>query len=137
MFHVHKVSENLKLIKYKSYKNFGVNIKEEDLEEIYKENRSHNSALNMGFKVDNVLDVYILDNFGVFLQNIPVEIKNINDLLSYTLIDGTFLYKYYEKYIDKGFNFVIGPAFPSLDGKNISNVYSGLYCKNYLEIIKK
>ena len=137
MFHIHKVSENLKMTKYKTYKEFGINIKEKDIEEVYKENKSHNSAFNMGFKVDNELDAYILESFGVFLQNIPAEIKNINDLLSYTLKDGSLLYGYYKKYIDKGFNFAIGPAFPSMAGTDISNFYSGLYCKNYLEMIEK
>ena len=91
----------------------------------------------MGFKVDNALDAYILEGFGIFLQNIPAEIENINNLLSYTLKDGTILYGDYKKYIDKGFNFAIGPAFPSKAGTDISSVCSGLYCKNYLEMIEK
>ena len=100
MFHIHKVSENLKMTKYKTYKKFGINIKEEDLEEVYKENKSHNSALNMGFKVDNSMflkhslyyrNALVRSNYADYSQGVLPTMKYLEQFYENLLFRGQYI----------------------------------------------
>jgi len=98
---------------------------------------SHDVAIKIGFKPDKKNNVYILEGFGALKCNIDASIKTIVDLKNYK--DKTLKINPYLDVlplIEQGYEFVIGPAFPDVNGR-VCDSSVGLYCKNYLEIMEK
>ena len=91
----------------------------------------HSSAFEHGFSVDIENDVYVKDGYGAFSCNVDKKYKTIEDLKK----EGNKLFLF-QGFLKFGWEFVLGPAFPSSDGK-INPNYVGLYCKNYLEMVQK
>lgn len=100
-------------------------------------NNSHSSALKMGFQPDEFYDIYTLEGFGAFYFNVSSKIKRVEELKD--VYDAELKYYPYieiAKLMSKGYNFVLGPAFPMTNGQ-VSNYCVGLYCTNHTEMVEK
>lgn len=83
--------------------------------ELAEENDNMRKA---GFVPNSDLDCYIVEDYGAFMGNVEGNVEQANGL-------GEF----WQEYIDKGYELVLGPPAPPLkDGY-------GVFCKNYLELV--
>lgn len=98
----------------------------------YLKDISYSTALNLGYKVDEVNNVFVLNDFGAFIINVKFKINSFEDLKR---VDKN-QYKELLDLLNGGYEIVVGPAFPTMDGR-LMDEHSGLYCKNYLEILEK
>ncbi|MCI9063119.1 MAG: hypothetical protein HFJ17_00700 [Clostridia bacterium] len=91
-----------------------------------------------GFTIDRENGIYKKEGYGAYRSNIDAQIKNIDDLRTYyDEICGGNPYEEIVRLMDEeGYEFVLGPAAPSISGK-IDDSFIGVYCKNYLEIIER
>ena len=98
---------------------------------------SENSRMERaGFTIDKENGVYVMEGFGAFKSNVDKEITSIDDLREY--YDKTLKSNPYDEVIrlmdEEGYDFVLGPGAPGKDGVVFG---TGLYCRNYKEIIEK
>lgn len=95
------------------------------------------SMINAGFTIDRENAIYVREGFGAFKSNVDKKIKTIDDLRSYTdKLVGKNPYSEIVRLIDEeGYEFVLGPGAPDSSGNDLG--LTGLYCKNYKEIIEK
>ena len=98
--------------------------------------KTRKSMLEAGFSIDSENEVYVMEGYGAYCQNIDGDIVSIDELLCKIGPSGTQMYSNVSRLIkEKGAEFVIGPAAP---GGWMNNYDSqGLYCKNYKELIEK
>ncbi len=81
------------------------------------------------------LNIYVNNQYGAWMGNINGNINNDYELSNLSCLDfDTYISTPLSKYIDAGYELVIGPAVPETDGKMHG---IGIYCKNWQEIISK
>lgn len=130
----------------KNFKSLAKNIKEENFvgerldgrwHLMSSKNVSHSAALEMGFKMDKENDVYVLDDFGAFVDNVSYTIATIEDMeKAYDeVLKCNPLHKILEMQ-KHGYEFCIGPSFPLASGAKHKYLV-GLYCSNYEYMIQK
>lgn len=88
------------------------------------------------FRVDKKNNVYVDGLKGAIVGNIDVSIESIDDLEKFK--DKKTGKNPYQRFLDmgdKGYVLVVGRPFPSQHGG--SGGTKGIYCKNYLDIVKE
>lgn len=103
----------------------------------FKKDVSHVVSQMLKFQIDAENDVYFITGYGAFKNNIDMKVKSVEELKNF--MDKKTKekpYAYLSELEEKGYKFVIGPAFPKPNGA-IGKNSVGLFCKNYLEMIEK
>ena len=78
-------------------------------------------------------DFYVSNEFGAWMGNTSFYVKTVEDLLNIEQLDlDTYEVTPFIKYINEGYDLVIGPGVPETDGKIHGN---GVYCKNWVDIL--
>ena len=100
--------------------------------------RIRNIFLTSGLLIDEEYNVFVNPKFGAFFyntkyQSIQEEIRSCQDMLimnfhCYVPQDELL------EYIDKGYEFVIGPCVKIFENDNDS--LNGIYCTNYNKLLK-
>src|SRR5574344_513937 len=100
-------------------------------EELKKE---QNRFLNSGLTIDEEKNLYYLEGYGAFINNVDNDINTVDEMLNKVTSTGN-LYQYgaYRYFDAQGYKFVIGPGIQDEYGKVNKK---GLYCSNYKEILE-
>lgn len=75
-----------------------------------------------GFMPDYEFDCYVVRNVGAFMGNV-ISFDVLNDPYSDD-------YRYYRKYVDKGYKLITGPSSPD------SFLGLGVFCTNYFDVLR-
>ena len=89
------------------------------------------------FGIDKENDVYVDSHLGAVVDNVDVSIENIDDLEKFK--DKKTGINPYQRFLymrDKGYLLVVGEPFVGQHG-GANPKHRGIYCKNYLEIVKQ
>lgn len=75
--------------------------------------QTHQQMYQAGFIADKELDCYIVQEYGAWMGN----------------TEGPEISEFYQEYIDKGYELVLGPPAPPM------TTGYGIFCSNYMELI--
>ena len=110
------------------------------LDNLMKLKERQNKFLESGLIVDSECDVFVLPGYGAFFYN--TKCKTIEEeIISCKEMPPIMNYHVYVPqeelldYIDKGYDFVLGPPIKIFDNDNKS--LNGVYCTNYNKTLVK